>query len=83
VQRRGSNEWTKDGIDNGSFALVRDQNGTADILMQDAARRFSIKYDGGQVIEVSDDDPRTAIVVVTYPQSGTTESFLFLLDRSG
>ncbi len=73
--------WAKDGISNGSFALIQDGD-EFDIITSDAVGSRSTKADGALIVRVEGDVPGTFVVLAAY-NTGTVEHFLFELTPRG
>jgi hypothetical protein len=75
-------KWVEDGISKGAITLIRDSNGKYDLLVTDVLNSYSVTEDGAKVAVLYQiPNPPTIMIVVAYPH-GTTESYMFLLDKA-
>ena len=77
--------WQKDGVEDGGFQLVADDDGSdPDLILTDIiGTRRSAKGDGANVSHIPGSQPGFYQVLTVYPGSGTLEHYLFHLDAAG
>jgi hypothetical protein len=74
--------WQREAITNGQYLLLRDKEGSFDIVFTDATKRtLSTKEDGGSVLVANNVDGSIVLLVI-YPQM-SIETWVFNLDASG
>jgi expansin (peptidoglycan-binding protein) len=79
----GQGSWTQDGIDGGSFILIRTDAGSYDVITKDRVSTSTFAQEGAKVIGYDvTGAPGTVIVVAVYP-GGATETMQFSVDRTG